>query len=1385
MTSNPNTNPQTASAAFAPGQPGLAPAFDAGVGGSPSPCYSRRPTWSLILGIFAALFSVSDANAQSACHDQRDNDGDGFVDAIDRGCTSNTDDNEALTFDEIRSRLDDFLFAKCETFYGPEDGVPRAYPKATVTGGQQAGIYDMQEFIPGHLAMYQATQDHGYLTNALNAAEYIFSLMEDLQYTDGPDGKLEFYANCRTTYECRAGIAGTCLGSSAASRNTELCDPEDPNTCPDGTCWNVGQGTCVNEASPEYTQPCTSDAQCGNTRCANSKAGVCSKDHTIACYTGSQCNYGTCLLDQQVCSGRPSISCRDDGDCRDSCRCAPNHGYCSCVDNARGIRAVAQLAWHIKTDPYLDHLYGHRADLLIRTIADQVIRGGQVWACRDNAWQGDEFEQVFHLVSHEMMILLYLSRIPGLGEILGTDSEPVISVDGSTYTYSDLVAIKANKMRDALFHPCKGGTRDGFSCESDDDCPCPVDQPGCGAYCAHELITWGSTECGCIRPGFENECACRCYEGCRFDPGGPLPDDDRCLSAGGSCGSGSCGSSGNQCAPQDINHSEDVAEAAVELFRFGLPTFVDLATLAHTFVTQLAVDLGDHFEYRYTLAGGDVPRCVEGSTPKIFDRTCSFEDFGAPCPDTCAVASAKYASMAPGWLQLGPWNPEIFRVAESADQSDESCEQRTYGTRFRTNEIALYGELARSRKLDAKCRYIDGWETCGDGIDNDCDSYADEGCGAKTLYVDAAAGNDENTGSSWKDALRTLSAALAQVDPDPVQRAGGSVLQVGSPPRTEGTVIKVAQGIYKPECSGGAVCIAADARVRTFSLLDHVEIRGGYAGIGNGAINPEERNPLGYVSVLSGDLEENDDGTEFGLSDNCYHVVTSFGTNPSAILDGFTIRGGNADLSEMRGGTWADRGAGLYNDGGDPTISNCVFENNRASGPDARGGAMYNRYFRCMECPNCQPPGIRVTDCTSCTPCPEPETQTLPASPTIRDCVFRENLATRGGAIFNERFCSPVIIGSTFVANQATGGDGGAMAGVGFARPITINSGFFGNSAFGLGADGGAVSHRGTPDVSDAKPTYINCAFSANRATGRGGAIFGDSADVELVHCTMSGNQASTDGGGFYIDQADSPTQDGQDGRCEIRNSILSGNVPDELKLSPATTRANKPIITFSDVDGGFDFQDLTAHFKNNISADPLFVDPDGADDLSGTPDDDLRLRSDSPCLNAARNRDMPLDRFDVDRNGRNDERISIDLDRNPRFDATPSKHITGEDDKPILLNVADMGAFEGSRLFVANASGYDARNGRTWDTAFGTVREALSSGIAFRQIWVAPGRDGPRRADDLTIGLAIPTEVLFFGALAGTEIIFVGPDAVTIKDAMNPYPYAGRGDRRGSAPSR
>ena len=105
-----------------------------------------------------------------------------------------------------------------------------------------------------------------------------------------------------------------------------------------------------------------------------------------------------------------------------------------------------------------------------------------------------------------------------------------------------------------------------------------------------------------------------------------------------------------------------------------------------------------------------------------------------------------------------------------------------------------------------------------------------------------------------------------------------------------------------------------------------MEIYGGFSGTET-LLN--QRDPASNVTTLSGDI-----GVLANVTDNSYHVVTSSGTNNSAILDGFTITGGNAN-----GSSSDNTGGGILNDGGSPTLSNLIISGNRAS---ANGGGMYN-----------------------------------------------------------------------------------------------------------------------------------------------------------------------------------------------------------------------------------------------------------------------------------------------------------------------------------------------------------------------------------------------------------------------------------------------------------
>jgi hypothetical protein len=157
-----------------------------------------------------------------------------------------------------------------------------------------------------------------------------------------------------------------------------------------------------------------------------------------------------------------------------------------------------------------------------------------------------------------------------------------------------------------------------------------------------------------------------------------------------------------------------------------------------------------------------------------------------------------------------------------------------------------------------------------------------------------------NNGTSWADAYTDLKSTI---DNNSVS----------------GDEIRVAQGIYKPETGTN--------RTVSFELKNGVELYGGYAGYD--AVNPDARNTELYETILCGDI-----GTVDDANDNSYHVVIGSGTDSTAVLDGFTITGGNANGSSPN-----DSGGGIYNDTGSPTITNCTFLNYGAEIVDREASA--------------------------------------------------------------------------------------------------------------------------------------------------------------------------------------------------------------------------------------------------------------------------------------------------------------------------------------------------------------------------------------------------------------------------------------------------------------
>lgn len=345
--------------------------------------------------------------------------------------------------------------------------------------------------------------------------------------------------------------------------------------------------------------------------------------------------------------------------------------------------------------------------------------------------------------------------------------------------------------------------------------------------------------------------------------------------------------------------------------------------------------------------------------------------------------------------------------------------------------------------------------------------------GAIHVTVDGAG---DKSGDSWANAMDTAEFRTA--------------LEAATPGE-----YWVAAESYTPTTDGD--------RAKSFVLSDGVALYGGFTGTETAR---EQRDPAANPTILTGDLN-GDDGADFaGCDENSYHVVWAVGVDSTAVLDGFIVTGGNANGSSSP----HRYGGGMYNEGGSPTIANCVFSGNSSG---YGGGGMYNEG----------------------------------GSSAITNCVFSGNRATNyGGGMYNDA-SSPEAINCTFSGNSAF--NGGGMGNYG-SNPTIANCTFSGNSTTNYG---GGIWNNGS------SPVITNCTFSGNSAPNGGGMynVFGAGASNPVItNCTFSGNSASS-GGGMSNQYLCSPV---------VTNSIFWASSGGEIYYDPSSS----PTLSYCVVQGGY-----------------------------------------------------------------------------------------------------------------------------------------------------------------------------------------------------------------------
>ena len=508
------------------------------------------------------------------------------------------------------------------------------------------------------------------------------------------------------------------------------------------------------------------------------------------------------------------------------------------------------------------------------------------------------------------------------------------------------------------------------------------------------------------------------------------------------------------------------------------------------------------------------------------------------------------------------------------------------------------------------------------------------GSASGLVYVDAS--RSGGNGTSWSQAYRTLEAAIAGTGTD--------------------QEFWVATGTYTPAA--------------TLSPKSGSRFYGGFQGSETAL---SQRNPATYPTTLDGQLSLKHvvfiTRSALNVRLDGFRIVRGRANNPSNGWDGYgagvfvdvspavianclfsnnvaSLYGGGLFLYSVQGaqvqtcvfvnGT-AGHGGGLSAYSCGVTVDGCSFVNNQANAAQSEGGGLHaslqgatvlNSYFAGNSAYQGGGVGLVQPTAASLIGCTFDGNAATEAGGGaahrdgplyVEGCHFEDNAAAgNGGGLFS--LSGPLAcVQSTFVRNQAGNGGGIQLDYKIGSTTVIERCKFLDNTAT---IEGGGLQSYARSFRAD------NCVFAYNTAINGGGvrAHAGESAlghydplyYAALRNCSVYGNAASQYGGGLISSFAP---------LIQLHNSIFWGNTAVARLWDPALRQFVTSDDIFNSGSSGLltrycDIQRLTWYkgatsesHTGSYASDPRFTDPNGADNVAGTLDDNFTLQGTSPCL--------------------------------------------------------------------------------------------------------------------------------------------------------------------------